>query len=328
MVLVFPDLLSDSSLPLRLRISQPHEENEFRSLLNEIPMKKGNVSITTDFPSPLRAALESDRRGYTIPILFEDSSGHLGGCASFTVWDEKSSVFVGLHSHEPNFRVGYFADLRLSTKASRDLRNHWRAVYRNWVEQLQSTDSPVNLKSIVTSVLDENKIAVRALGRGRDGIHYLPLYSYNSLSQLLQTQTTPETDTKTAAAFLKELGVTYTFQNPNRKWIVEVAQVGVQEISYFTLSQLDGFASLTDAKKEHAWRAILTLSQAWAALHSRTLFQVAAIGSRPEYWDIKLESEIQRWESPATLFQVTTQSPQTSTPVSFKDGQYIDASQL
>lgn len=321
---MFPTLLSDPTLPLQLRISQLDDDSIFRSILKDVAMEKGDVCIKTDLPSPIQRSLSEDRDGYSVPILFEESGGRSCGCASFTIWNESAARRIGLAPSSAQTRVGYFGDLRLMTDTSRDLRTYWRQIYRAWIEKLLSDDYSQRVDFITTSILDENRFAVRALARGRDGIYYQAIFGYCSLSILLRPSV--DISTEEAQEELRELGVTIGFRNPKRFWIVQT-NTQEEKLPFFTLSQLDGMENLDNENQARAWRSVLILATAWGARHGRPLFQAAIVGTQPNYWNMLAPFEIQRWVSPATLYQVTL-DPEIKNPSAYSAGKYIDAGQL
>lgn len=202
--------------PCSFRYAKLSDDSALKEVLLETPMQEKGLSIRVQIEGILSEALSKDRNSDVQMIIFEDENGRAAGMASLTRWDESALARMGLVSSMP---VYYLGDLRIRPDASRTVRVEWRTKYRELIDEL-SKDA-----ILLTSILNDNRMAQLALRKGRNGIHYEPVLSYSTVTVLnpmsiktdLQMQSTKQDamiktafdDFKNSAIFQTELKRTW-----------------------------------------------------------------------------------------------------------------------
>jgi hypothetical protein len=160
----------------QFRYSEANDEAALLRIIEGSWMAERDFEIGTTYrTSSLYSAIEEDRDTPVRFLVLDDPSSGIQAMASLAEWDPTAARKMGLTLRTPGYNVGYLGDLRIHAKAARELRVAWRRSYCKLVLDLKNT-------VLLTSVLDENTLARRALCSGRAGVKYTPVLSYTTLT--------------------------------------------------------------------------------------------------------------------------------------------------
>ncbi len=271
--------------PLRFRFSKPDDEPAIRAIHSESKMNLGAVEAGIQFYGPVKVAMEQDRIAPVDLIVFENSGGKIEGTASLTQWSSSHLARVGITS-TPHKNACYLGDLRIAKNANREVRKIWRSQYSQFVSDLSLGQYFGKPFSIVTSILDANRIARSTLEKTGQGFYYHPLHSYSTFTILRILPQTGRTE-----------GMLEVRKDLKRYW--EVTENGqTNSLRTAVVSRAEPFFNETLLRN--------SLASAWRQLNLDEPF-VLQMGVHA-HWIPFVRNALCDWETletPATLYEVT-----------------------
>jgi len=147
-----------------VRLATEADQPALSDFHRQIAMKTKLFSLAYDYDKT--ALLEPN----TFVTLFEDE-GRIQGTAS-----------LSCRRTDVGTRYGYLGNLRIAPRMSSGVRKEWRHFYGALVAQARSLDEAGNPEFLLTSILDDNHLAIRFLTKHLPQVRYVPVQKYESVT--------------------------------------------------------------------------------------------------------------------------------------------------